>query len=411
MSLLTQYKLWLFLLILSSNVLGQSEAYKYRRALENVEEQWHKISLPNEIYSKTNQGLSDLRIMGFNASGDTIQAPYVWNQNRNKQQTKKIAFELLNESQKDGNFYFTFKIPSKKAIDEISLNFGEDNFDWRIKLEGSQDQKEWFKILEDYRVLGIKNEYTDYKYSEVNFPKSSYQFYRLEIPSDKKPRLINSTISISERQEGALQDIEVINQKISENKKLKRTEIEIDLATTVFISNVEIEVLDQFDYNRAISIQYLSDSVKTEKGWKTFYSNLSNGTLNSKKKNKFYFADKRCRKLKIILFNQDNQALNIGAVKVQAYRYELITRISQKADYFLYYGNEKAKHPLYDIKNFDIPLKAKNLSLGKEEKIEIAKFTNAPLFTNRLWLWILMILIIFVLGFFTLKMMKDQNAR
>lgn len=408
MKVSTLYKYCLLVIFCSLSAFSQALEYDYRRPLKNVNDQWHKISLPNEIYSKTNNQLSDLRILGFNAEGDTIEAAYVWNQNRQKRQTKKINFELLNESQKNGKFYYTFKIQSQNTIDEISLKFGDKNFDWDIKLEGSQDQKDWFNIVEGYRILGIKNEYTDYNFSNINFPKSSYQYYRLEIPSKKKPRLISSNISITERQEGLLQKHKIQKTKISQDKNLKRTEIEIELEEAAYISHLEMEILDQFDYNRAISIQYLTDSVKTEQGWKMFYSKISNGTLNSKKENKYYFPDKLCKKLKIIIFNQDNEILEIGTIKVHAYVYEIIARFTKKADYYLYYGNTKARYPQYDIKDFDIPKNASKISLGDEESIAIKQEKTSPLFTNRLWLWVLMLLIIFVLGFFTLKMMKDK---
>jgi hypothetical protein len=124
--------------------------YNYKQELNAASEQWSKIILPNEIFGKTSQNLNDIRIFGLTASNDTIEAPFLLREITEKILHKEVAFKTLNASLNEKGYYFTFEIPSIESINQIKLNFAQENFDWRIDLEGSQDQQEWFKLVENY---------------------------------------------------------------------------------------------------------------------------------------------------------------------------------------------------------------------------------------------------------------------
>jgi hypothetical protein len=117
------------------------------------------------------------------------------------------------------------------------------------------------------------------------------------------------------------------------------------------------------------------------------------------------------QKLKIIIENKDNQPLTIEGILLKGYVHELTARFTEKATYFLVYGNENANKPDYDIERFpdNVPKMLSTLELGNE--LEIAKEEapkKAPLFENKIWLWVIMGMIILVLGWFSLKMMKKE---
>ena len=116
------------------------------------------------------------------------------------------------------------------------------------------------------------------------------------------------------------------------------------------------------------------------------------------------------QKVRLIVENQDNQPLNINQILVKGYEHQLIARFSESANYFLVYGNPKAKKPNYDIGNFtnNIPSTLDELKLGPAVKIEKTPlFKQEPLFKNKLWLYGIMSVIILLLGWFSLKMMHN----
>ena len=141
---------------------GQIGEFKYKRELKGISGQWHKIVLPDSVFGKISNDLNDIRIFGITAENDTIETPYLLRLATETVSAKEIVFKTLNSSRNENGHYFTFEISTSEAINQIDLDFKQDNFDWRIKLEGSQNQNDWFTVIENYRILSIKNEIEDF---------------------------------------------------------------------------------------------------------------------------------------------------------------------------------------------------------------------------------------------------------
>jgi hypothetical protein len=402
-------RIFAFLLFSCSFLYGQMEQYTYKRELKNVSGQWHRIMLPGEIFAKTSQDLNDIRIFGITPDNDTIEVPYILRLSTDNISQKEVAYKTLNASHNDKGHYFTFEVPANEPVNQIELEFRQLNFDWLVTLEGSQNQGEWVTVLEDYRILSIKNELTDFQFTTLAFPESKYRYFRLLIDSKENPELIKAGIAQYETSEGKFIEYPIRRIRTTENKKAKQTETDIELQMPVRASRIRIVVSDKIDYYRPLSIKYLSDSIKTEQGWKYIYSTLTSGTLNSIEKNEFEFNSTTVQKLKIFIQNQDNQSLTIDTIEVKGYVHELVARFADKATYFLAYGNTNAELPQYDIDRFteNIPVSLTSLEPGNEMIIEKEEVpVTDPLFKNKNWLWTILVVIILLLGWFSVRMMR-----
>jgi hypothetical protein len=301
-------------------------------------------------------------------------------------------------------------VPTSKSLNQIQLDFNNDNFDWKVKLEGSQNQQEWFTILEDYRILSIKNDQTDYNFTHLNFPNSKYRFYRILVKSNSKPDLVRSSLYLDSLVPAKYKDYKIKKFDVAEENK--NSVITIDLKSRLPISNIKLNVLDKVDYYRPIKIQYIADSVKTEKGWRYSYNTLTSGTLSSLEKNDFKFKTVLAQSLRIMVHNYDNAPLAFSKPETKGYVYELLARFDKPAKYYLVYGNPDGRAPVYDISrtNFKLPENSTDLTLGKPELILKEPRTEiSPLFENKWWLWGIMTILILVVGFFTLKMISTKN--
>ena len=96
--------------------------------------------------------------------------PYLLRTTAEEVRSRELAFELLNTSRNNTAYFFTFETPGDMAINQVRLDFEQSNFDWNVRLEGSSNQNEWFTLLEDYRIVGIRNERTIYQFTTLNFP-------------------------------------------------------------------------------------------------------------------------------------------------------------------------------------------------------------------------------------------------
>ena len=379
--------------------------------MPGITAQWNKIVLPEEVFGKVSPNFYDIRIFGLTDANDTIEAAYMLQLKSEKAASTEVNFKLLNTTHNDKGYYFTMEVPTEELVNQIMLDFKQDNFDWRLSLEGSQNQQEWFGIVDDYRILSIKNPVTNYQFTKVTFPGTKYRFFRLLIKSEEKPDLSFAKIRFHEVTNGTFNTYSVDKVESIEDKKQKLTTVEISLKAPVPVSSIKIDVKNRFDYYRPITISYLSDSVKTEKGWKYQYQQLTSGTLNSMEINEFVFNSTILQKLKISIYNQDNEPLTIDKLTVKGYVHELVVRFTEPATYFLAYGNKKTNKPNYDIERFasKIPDTLTALNFGKEQLIDQKEvLVSEPLFKNKNWLWAIMTVLIIVLGWFSVKMIKTK---
>ncbi len=391
-----------------SIALAQLDTYDYKMEVSDITDQWHKIALTDPVFSKIEPHMNDIRIYGITTK-DTIEAPYLLRIASEKSIPKEIGFKLLNFSSNTNGHYFTYKILTSEAINEIQLDFNNENFDWKIRLEGSHDQQEWFTILKDYRILSIKNDQTNFSFTKLKFTDSKYRYYRLLVKSAKNPELNEAKI-VRRVNSGAEYKTHTTTY-IDITTKDKETLIDVDLKQRLPLSFIKINVQNTFDYYRPYTIAFVSDSVQTEKGVKYQYTDLGSGTLNSFEKNGIRFNSTLAKKIRITIQNFDNQPLQIDAVEAKGYVHELVARFTKPADYYLAYGKTNTKKPQYDISHSasKIPKNLTHLTLGDEQAIAKKEAaTVAPLFENKIWLWVIMGIVILTLGGFTLKMMAKK---
>lgn len=300
---------------------------------------------------------------------------------------------------------------SKTNLNEIELKFKSDNFDYKIDLEGSQNQKEWFTLTEDYRVIGIKNELTDYKFSKVVFPSAKYRYFRLLIKSVIDPELMEQNLSLQDTTAGKYQKYSIISQRRKEDKKTKQTVLHFDLKEGVPISSLDLDFAEKVDFYRSYKLQYLADSFQVDKSWKYTYNTICSGVLTSIEDNVLDFESMVIQNLKLTIDNKDNIPLDLEHIVIKGPIYQLIGRFSSPANYSLYYGNKNARKPNYDISRFvnKIPEELKILNLG-EENILIQPIENEDnaLFQNKLWLWGVVLVIMTLLAWFSVKMLKEK---
>ncbi|WP_298952629.1 DUF3999 family protein [uncultured Nonlabens sp.] len=408
-------KLFTVLTLLVSVIsFAQLKEYNYKRSLDPVKEDWHSITVPDDVFSKVSPSLNDMRIYGISTSLDTIEVPYILKIHKEKAISQKHPFEIINTSKTDKGFYFTFRLDAPTSINNIQLSFKDTNFDWKVNLEGSHDLKQWFTILENYRILDIHNTTSVYTFTDLVLPESSYRYFRVLVRSDQQPVLEYALISMDKLIDGDVVKHRVKTMKLKEDKSTKSSVFEFELENKVPVSSIKLHVDANYDYFRTINISYLSDSIHTEKGWRYNYRNISTATLNSLESNDFKINKTIAQKFRISVLNGDNQSLDITSVAVKGYKHELIARFTQPADYVLAYGNEAGYRPNYDIRKFKntIPAQLTSLGLGEEVTIDKIKPTEvSPLFENEWWLWVVMGIVITLLAGFTFKMLSNTNDK
>ena len=399
------------LLFSALSLQAQINKYQFKRNLNGLTTNWHSLEIPNEVFKNSKKGLEDLRIYGFKGK-DTIEVPYILEQSIDQITERETPFNIINQSAKDNSYFYTFHSTDADIINQIKLSFTEGNFDWKLTLEGSNDNSQWFTILKNYRILAIKNNNTDYHFTDLNFPSAKFKFFRIAINANKQPELNAIKILKKDTLKGIYKDINSENYELINDIKNKQTLIQLRLANPSLLSYLKINTQSSLDYYRTLKIEYATDSIKTEKGIQYNYASLYEGIISSLEPTEFNFTSTLVDRLKITIVNNDNQPLSIQNIILKGPVYELIGRFDDPTlTYALYYGKKDANAPMYELKNFQnkIPIYLTTLKVGDEEKNSSyqTKEITKPLFEQKVWLWYLMALIIILLGFFAFKMLKS----
>ena len=400
-----------YLLWLTPVAWAQTPSFSYQRPLVGVTDPWHRIELPNDIFGQVSPTLSDIRILGITSEQDTVEVPYLLQRAVEKTSSQEVSFSVINTTRNERGYFYTLSLPTDEPINRIHLEVKQQNFDWTTTLEGSQDQHEWFTLVEDYRILSVKNDLTDYQFTTLTFPRAQYRYFRLRIGSEEEPELTAVKVLRYQKIEGEYRNYAIQTIKTEENKQRKQTVVDIELALSVPVSYLKVHVADTLDYYRPFTVQYLADSFSTPQGWKYTYRTLTSGTLTSREDNTFTFSSTIGQKLRLLVDNHDNQALTINRIDVKGYEYTLVARFAQAADnYFLAYGSSKVSKPNYDLARFEdnIPSVITTLSLGETQYLDTKEPTAASFLVNQVWLWVTLIVIIVLLGWFSLKMMRKE---
>ncbi len=399
-----------YVLLWSSVALAQTGSFSYQRPLGDVTDSWHRVELPDEIFGKVSPDLPDIRILGVTDEQDTVEAPYILQQASEQTTTQEVSFTIINTTHNARGYYYTLALRTDQSINRLHLDVAQANFDWKVTLEGSQDQQEWFTIVEDYRIVSVRNALTNYQFTTVTFPPARYRYFRLRIDSEKEPSLTAVKVLMQQTIAGSYRDYPIQTSQTQENKQAQQTVVDISLALPVPVSSLKIQVADTLDYYRPLTIQYLADSFSTPQGWKHRYETLTSGTLSSLEENAFTFGSTTLQKMRLLIDNNDNQPLRLDRLEVKGYVHTLTARFAQPATYFLVYGNRAARRPTYDLARFAdrIPDKTTLLKVGNEQRLDTTPSVAAPL-VNQAWLWVTLVVVIGLLGWFSLRMMRKAG--
>ncbi|HRJ30491.1 MAG TPA: hypothetical protein PLG85_12040, partial [Cyclobacteriaceae bacterium] len=258
------------------------------------------------------------------------------------------------------------------------------------------------------RIVSIYQDQIDYSNTTVNFPTSDYTFLRIQVKSDKQISLSGASFNYINTKKG--ERISLTDLKTTTTTEHKQTEIRIRAPYRTAVNTLALSVSHTTDYYRTYSLAYALDSIKTEKGWIQNYSTVKQGYLTSLDSNKISFETLITHELKLTIYNQDNPALTINNLELSGPKIEIIAKLSPQQNIFLYYGNTKLSPPRYDLIHFEdrIPQSIKTIGLLKEENLESPQQEKA-LFTKKFWLWTILIVVIGIMGYFTLQMLSRKN--
>ncbi len=330
---------------------------------------YHKFVLTDEIYNVARGDLGDIRLVGE----DGEQIPYVLARPKDVTKTIRYTPSIINRSTGENlSALVTLDFGKQTVKTSIEVKTGGNNFRRAVKVEGSNDNVEFFTLVEQAYVFAIGDE-RDRRFNSIDLPANDYRYLRISVEpmaTEKESPVINEVEALKtekspvERQVIELAEMEHHEEKINSSVyvydtgylNLPITEIKADIFDESFYRYVTVEGRDSA--TRKVEV-YSEDNRQRFKDievrWKGILSNTIYRyiTENGKKFEKLVLhippGGHVYRYLKITIKNYDDKPVIISSVSAKMIAHRIVFESDGSSEPILYVGAEDSKKPQYDL--------------------------------------------------------------
>lgn len=408
-------KKWINFLLFSSITIcctAQTEGYKFYSQLDSVRTAgFHNIELTPELTAHLKTDYSDLRIV--NEARKWI--PHVLHAPAYERTDIGLIWDLKYSITENSGLNTVLVIESvEKISDNIGLIISNTAAERFCTLSGSIDKMNWFVINDSVLLSPAPAENATENISRINFPATSYRFYKVIIRNKSKdPFNIKGVVeyATASRYAKALNKlIENPAGAIQQKDSGKISYIKVRQQLPYQFDHISLQLSAVKYYNRKVDL-YIPYSEKHS------FSNpgqlLQSFTVSNNSSLQFNVPLIKAAVYYLLIYNEDNLPLTVKEVKT-AISYHYITAYLEKGNnYKLILDNKAAVMPNYDLAklNSKMPDSISFLQVGKIIPAEENKLITTPAKNNKWILWVSIAAALLILLFFTYKMFKEVEKR
>jgi|GEM_PF-1415924 len=386
----------------------QTVGYK----LEKIEKGWNRLELDDDLLTNMSSINTYIRVNLIDSTNDTLEVPFIIESSKKLDSTVRIPVEIINKTTKDGRKYYTLVADSTQIISNLEFSFTGRNSLGKASLEGSNNQTDWF-MISDSLLLGERhNSHQKISSRTIYDLQTLYKYYRLSL-EDSKSELKSVFYEKIFSTNPKYKKVHINHLKYRTDEEKHRTIYRFGLNGRLPIHYMMIDIQSKFDYSRDANLFALTDSFQTDKGIKYNYKLIETFKLSSLDSTNFTFSfPDHYQYYKLVIENGNDPPLKIRRMTAYRHEYILKARFDEVGEGFIQIANT-GSCPYYDIEKFKsrIPNAMNEMKIGKKLEVEISKEEVEPLVTNKLWLWLVMMVAVIVIGYFSLKMLKEEKKK
>jgi hypothetical protein len=374
----------------------------------------YRIAVPHNVRSYAARNLRDIRVL--NANGN--QVPYFLQAAKpykNIEVSDFTEFTIVSNARiADSTATYVFKNPNKKIKQTVFLiaNYqGSKSY----KLEGSNDQKEWFGIVNNGQLDQLSHPKETSVYKVINFPVCNYKYLKV-VFNDQNSLPINilkigkATAETITTVPVAMDNIPVKTINFSEENK--KTLIHIGFERPEVINEIKIDVSSPELYSRDATLYALREREVKHKV-ESYRELLKTFSIRSDKDLVFDISTISEKDIYLEIENKDNPKLEINSIKLGQKPVFLIASLKPDAVYKVTAGNKTLNFPDYDISEVTnvsintLPIaKISNLTYPEPESIvkPSKSFWQHPWF-----MWLCIGFAALIILYYAFGLIKDLN--
>ncbi len=410
--------------------------YKAEVTIEDGTGEYCKLTLTPDVYDAARPDLGDIRLV--NTFGE--QVPYVLARPKDTTERQKYEPDVINRSTNaDRAAMVTLDFGKKTVQNSIEVITEGNNFRRAVKVEGSNDNIEFFTLVEQAYVFAVTY---NRRFEQVDLPKNDYRYLRITVrpmTTEEKSLVIDEVRAFQTEKSLAERypvEMALIEQKAEEKsnssiyvydllyRRLPISEIELEVADNSFYRYVTIEGRDA--ETREVKV-YSEDNRQrirnVEVKWERIISNTiykytdANGQKHERLALSIPSGSRVYKYLKITIRNYDDRPVVVKSASAKMIAHKIIFTNIDDVVPTLYVGSEAARKPRYDLEyRLSNPLQV------KARATNLSGIINNPLFgqvkepsvawteKHKVLLLAIMVVMTLVLGGFILKSFKSIQS-
>lgn len=394
--------------MISISLVGQK--FQYKASVNEIKDDgFYKIALSPEITAHLHNGFADIRLFGSNA-----EVPYLLHkENAVTQQEFFVEYDIIEIEHFKNRRYTRIVIHNadKNEIDNIVLRVKNADVKKNLKLNASNNNKDWYVLKDHYDYNSIAHRKKESEIRVLNFPTSNYEYYEILIDDFRDQPIYVEQAGYYDLVKENGQYTELENLLFTQQDTLKETVIAVPLRGN-YIDKITFDVKAPKYYHRKASL-YTKRIRKGKKSSSSYTVTQKQFELISNSSNTLYLKGFKEDTVFIRIENKDDAALNIQGIYLFQLNNYITAELLAKETYTLKFADREAKRPNYDLKYFadNIPQNILTINTGVPQQLfkseQKQQSGNANI--QDYWLWICVIVVGFLLFYMSYKMVKDKK--
>lgn len=337
--------------LLFSSSASASGTFEYSKKILNQKDGYSRIIFDEDLFTHGKTDFSDIRV----TDSKRKEVPYATYIIGGISHSNSLNEKMFNVSSSENKSFAEIEILEDGFYSHnfLQLNTSSEEFRAKIILEEKRNN-EWSTIKEGhlYRYVFEKKEDNIYEIKEhlhISYPENTSKYLRITLESETIEPVTINQIHIVAQQLKMVEELETqpvqilsttaqpgnITEILLETPQLPKTSISFTLPKQRFYRNIHL----------------YSSNNKTN--WKLLHSGtIFRGNNEYMIHDTIEFSDTIDRFFKLEIGNKNDQPIELSDFQIQTRNYYLVFPSSKEEKYTLYFGNNKAYTPEYDLKKY-----------------------------------------------------------
>lgn len=356
------------------------------------------------VYRSSTARLQDLRIVQNGA-----EIPYELQVLAGTQEETELATAILDKTVNPrAGLQAVLDLSGHAQHNRLRLSTGQKNFKEKVKVETSDDRRNWALVRDDGFIFDISQQDRHASNLAIEYALSTRRYVRLTIPGWKRPDDLQAAWLTHHKETSAVRDLgPTLTPIVSQDRKLQTTSLSFDIGFEGMpYDRLELAVNSGMFFRNA-EVSASSDG----KQW-LFAGNGVVSRTAERSQLSVPIAEQWNRYIRLTVFNGDDAPLPIDSITISNIRRIVKFPVKGVGLYWLYSGNTVAKAPSYDFARLITSTTATTaVSLGEMKNNLQYRSPHLP-WTDRHpdFLMAVLIVAVVVMGYVTLRFFTKLNT-